>query len=241
MLIRTRAIALTQIRYTDHSTIALVLTETHGKLAIMVRSGKKRSTRKQSYFQPLFLLDVEIEYRENREIQSLKDVRAEHPIHEIASNIRKQTVAVFLAEVLQKSIRLDQPDKPLFEFIYHQILLFDHLSKGSGLFHHYFLAQLMRFLGFNPANTWSNEFPLLDTENGEFVPLNAMNPACLTETESRLVSGFIQTNAEQFPELSLSSENKKLALESLLLYYSKHVPGFNKLKSYDILKAVFEA
>lgn len=143
--------------------------------------------------------------------------------------------------MLQKSIHSDQPDAPLFDFVYHQILLFDHLSKGSGMFHHYFLAQLMRFLGFNPANTWSNEFPLLDTENGEFVPLNAMNPACLTETESRLVSGFIQTNAEQFPELCLSSENKKLALESLLLYYSKHVPGFNKLKSYDILKAVFEA
>ncbi|MEA1874225.1 MAG: DNA repair protein RecO [Bacteroidota bacterium] len=240
MLIRTKAIVLNQFRYSDSSTIAHVLTQSHGKLSLFVRSSAKRKTDiKQRYFQPLFLLDVDIDYKEKREIQAVKEIKTFEPLHSISSDIRKQSIAIFLSEVLSKSIRAEQPDEALFDFVFHNVLLFEHLSKGSSLFHHYFLAQLLKYLGFAPGNTLTESRPFLDTESGLFVPASQLSSACFNELESKLLAAFTDINANMLSNLSISKNNKQLALESILFYYSKHVPGFDKLKSYEILKAVF--
>jgi DNA repair protein RecO (recombination protein O) len=240
MLIRTKAIVLNQFRYSDNSTIAHVLTQSHGKLSLFVRSSVKRKTNaKQRYFQALFLLELDLEYKEKREIQSIKEVKISNPLHNIASDIRKQSIAMFLAEVLSKSIRAEQPDEALFDFVFHNVLLFEHLSKGNSLFHHYFLAQLMKYLGFAPGNRLSESTPFLDTEAGLFVPASQLTTACFNEMESKLLAAFTDINAEMLPNLKMTQANKQLSLESILFYYSKHIPGFDKLKSYEILKAVF--
>lgn len=240
MLIRTKAVVLNQFRYSDNSTIAHVLTQSHGKLSLFVRGSTKRKTHgKQRYFQPLFLLDADLEFKEKREIQSIKEVKIHDALHSISSDFKKQSIAMFLAECLSKSIRSQQPDNALFEFVFHNVLLFEHLTKGSSVFHHYFLVQLMKYLGFSPGNQFTESNPFLDTESGLFVTASQLTTACFNEVESELIATFIAMNAENLPDLSLPREKKQIALESILYYYSKHVPGFDKLKSYAVLKDVF--
>ncbi|MDA3909840.1 MAG: DNA repair protein RecO [Bacteroidales bacterium] len=240
MLIRTKAVVLNQFRYSDNSTIAHVLTQSHGKLSLFVRGSTKGKTNgKQRYFQPLFLLDADLEYKEKREIQNIKEIRISDPLQNISSDIRKQSVAIFLAEALSKSIHPEQPDDALFDFVFHNVLLFEHLNKGSNLFHHYFLVQLMKYLGFSPGNKLTESMPFLDTESGLFVPASQLTTACFNETESKLLAAFTDINADLLPNLNMTREKKQIALESILFYYSKHVPGFDKLKSYNILKGVF--
>ncbi len=240
MLIRTKAIVLNQFRYSDNSTIAHVLTQSHGKLSLFVReSAKQKTNSKQRYFQPLFLIDLELEYKEKREIQSIKEIQASPPLNGIVSDIRKQSIAIFLAEALSKSIRSEQPDDALFDFIYHNVLLFEHLKKGSNLFHHYFLVQLMKYLGFSPGNRLTEATPYLDTESGLFVSPGLLNTACFNKLESKLLAAFTDINADMLLNLNMPRDKKQIALESILFYYSKHVPGFDKLKSYAVLREVF--
>jgi len=240
MLIRTKAIVLNQFRYSDNSIIAHVFTQTHGKLSLFVRGGSKRkSNGKQRYFQPLFLLETDLEYKEKREIQAVKEVKISNPLHSISSDFRKQSIAMFLAEILNKSIRSEQPDDALFHFAYHNILLFEHLTNGSSLFHHYFLAQLMKYLGFLPGNKMTEINTFLDTESGLFVDSSQLNSACFTKIESKLIANFTEISADMLPNLKITKKNRQIALESILFYYSKHVPGFEKLKSYSVLKEVY--
>jgi DNA repair protein RecO (recombination protein O) len=240
MLIRTKVIVLNQLRYSDNSIIAHVLTQSHGKLSLFVRgSMKRKTTDKQRYFQPLFLLDVDLEYKAKREIQGVKDVKINEPLHQIASDFRKQSIAIFLAEVLSKTIHSEQPDEALFEFVFHNVLLFEHLTKGGGIFHHYFLVQLMKYLGFSPGNRFTELTPYLDTESGLFVSDHQLTATCFNRNESKLVDAFSDIDVDLLPNLTMTREKKQIALESILLYYSKHVPGFDKLKSYAVLKDVF--
>ena len=240
MQLKTPAIVLNQFRYSDSSFIAHVLTEKHGRLPLLVHSGKSRkSGGKHVYFQPLYLLELDVDYKENRDIQHVRELKPIEVLHNISTDIRKQSIALFLAEVLQRSIRSGQVDDALFYFVYHSVGMFEHMKEGSNLFHHYFLAQLMKFLGFAPGNSYSETYRLLDTEAGLFVGYGKLNPVCLNETESRMIQFFLDIKAEELPGVKLSKEKKNNLLESILLYYSKHIPGFDSLSSYQILKDVF--
>jgi DNA repair protein RecO (recombination protein O) len=241
MLIRSRAIVLNQLRYSDSVVIAHVLTETHGKLALFVRSGKTSKTGgKQRYFQALYVLELELDYKETREMQSLKEVRIIHALHEIASDFRKQSIAIFISEVLQKSIKPQQPDNQLFNFLYESVLQLETLESNVSIFHHYFLVQLMKYLGFLPGNQYSEDLPILDTESGLFVSIANINSACLNMQESKLVDVLSHGSMESLSQIKMDRQQRQQVLNAILFYYNHHVPGFENLKSYEILKTMFQ-
>ncbi len=240
MLFKSKAVAINHFRYNDNSFIAHVLTDSHGKIPLLIRSGKSKHTQgKHVYFQPLYLLEIDIDFKENRELQYIKSLKPIEVLHHISTDIRKQSIALFLAEVLQKSIKNQEIDKSLFQFVFHSVKMFEQMKANSSIFHHYFLSQLMKYLGFEPGNSYSDNNEFLDTEAGLFVNYHQTSSVCLSKEESKLIDFFINISAEELSEIHLNRTQKTQLLEGLILYYGKHIPGFEKLNSYQILKEVF--
>ncbi|MBQ5478026.1 MAG: recombination protein O N-terminal domain-containing protein, partial [Bacteroidaceae bacterium] len=80
MLQKTKGIVLHVLKYADASLIVDVYTERFGRLAFSVRMSKsKRSQVRTSLFQPLALLDMEIDYRPNRQLQRVQSMASEYP------------------------------------------------------------------------------------------------------------------------------------------------------------------
>lgn len=76
MHLKTQAIVLNQFRYSDNSFIAHVLTENHGRIPLLIHSGKSRkSGGKHVYFQAMYLLELDMDYKENRELQRVKEIK----------------------------------------------------------------------------------------------------------------------------------------------------------------------
>ncbi|MFP4663806.1 MAG: DNA repair protein RecO [Bacteroidales bacterium] len=240
MYVKTRAVVLNHIKYTDSRIIARLLTPDFGKISIITSTGRsKKSPGKSIYFQPLFLLDIELNFREKKEIQQIRDLRmAENPGLPDPTP-HKQSIAIFLADVLQRSIKENEPDESLFQFVWHAVRMFEHSDKSSVNFHLYFLSHLMKYLGFAPGNKWSHDYPLLDTDSGKFVNNRQLNSACLTERESMIIDKFTNIAADEIPHGGFSNQDRQLGLNALMSYYERHLPDFGKLKSFQILKEIY--
>jgi DNA repair protein RecO (recombination protein O) len=240
MLVKTKAIVLNSLKYSDSRIITNVLTPDLGKVPLMINKCKsKHSNGKAGYFQALYLLNIEISYKENRNIQQLVDVNIDEHTNNIAMDYHKQNIGIFMADVLQRCIREMEPDSDLFQYIWHAVLIFDNINKAAINFHLYFLTHLMKYLGFEPGNKWDHNNKYLDMDAGLFVGDACISSSCLTEKESRILYRFMNCSVDEIPEKGVSNLDRRMCMEAVLSYFNRHIPNFGMIKSYDILKTVY--
>jgi len=169
MLITTRGIVFSQVKYGETSIIATIYTEHNGLQAFLVRGARSRHAKiRSAHLQHLTLVDMEVNHRSNKEIQYIKSLKIAFPFRDIPFNVKKSAVAVFLNEVLFKVIREEEANPELFNFLFNAIQFLDLNTGQLGLFHHLFLVRLSRFLGFFPRDNYSGNHPYFDLQEGNF-------------------------------------------------------------------------
>lgn len=241
MIQSTRGIVLHSFKYSDTSLICNIYTESHGKLSFLVQGARKRKAKlKANLFQPLFLLDLEIYYKEKRQLQKIKEAKNSYPFQSILYDDSKRAIAIFLAEVLNKTIQSEDIDNQLFEFVSNHIKLLDIKEKGLANFHLYFLIQLTKFVGFYPQNNFNAENKFFDLKKGYFTKIRPFHNQYLEEKESETFHEIMKYSTEQHENLHISSSLRKKLLDKTIDFYYLHHSGNMHFKSYQILKEVFE-
>ncbi len=151
MIVPTRAIVLNHIRYNDSSLIANLYTEALGKQTIFIQGAfKKKSAVRSVLFQPLYLIETEIHYRANRQMQRISDAYIFKPLKHIPFDPVKSSIALFVAEILNKTLKEEEQNLELFKFLIHSIEMLDLNDAGTANFHLIFLLHYTRYLGFYP-------------------------------------------------------------------------------------------
>lgn len=240
MLQKIRGIVLHQIKYTDSGIVVQLYTRETGRLSVLARGVHRRKSGKHSVmFQPMSLLDMEVYFKSSREIQLLKEFSFAYPMHDLNSNIRKSTVAIFLGEVLSSVLREETPNEALYSFIESSVEWFDECRDKYQNFHISFLAGLSRYLGFEPRirNYENNTF--FDMMNGTFVDTPPHQGQYATEDVSALLALFLRSSIRESADISLNGKQRNELLETIVKFYSLHLPALGKLKSLDILRDVF--
>ena len=238
---KTRAVVLDYIKYGDSSIIVSMYTEKYGRQSFLVNGVKgKKAKFRLNHFQPLYLLNLEVAFKPGRELQRIRDLRIEFPFHSIPYDIVKSTQAMFLAEMLGKSLRETEQNQHLFEFIYHSISFLDELEQGKSNFHILFLLQLTRFLGFFPNNNYREGF-FFDLINGCFTDHPPVESATiLNKEESKILFRILETSFRDLHTLHLSGQQREIILERIIRYYSLHLESVSKIKSLSILHDIFK-
>ena len=119
MLHKTRGIVLHSIKYGDSGIITSIYTELFGRVSFIMQGIRsKKSLVKGSYLQSLFLVEMELYYKPGRELHRIREIKNAVPFASIPFEIAKSTQAIFLAEVLNKILREEEPQQKLFEFLY---------------------------------------------------------------------------------------------------------------------------
>jgi len=194
-----------------------------------VRSGKPKFS--PTLFQPLSLLEADFYYRVNRNIHRLKEATCPFHYTSVPFVPVKNAVALFLAEVLYLSLREEESNPALFSFVFHSLQLFDTKETGTSCFHHWFMLQLTRYLGFFPPEY---VFRGATLNSGDEQVFSNLSQGILSAI-STLTAG-----SEGPPELlNLRHNERNELLESIIRYYTMHIDGFSGLKSYAVLQEVF--
>lgn len=240
MIEKTRGIILNQIKYTDSGIIARIYTRNFGRQSVLIRGMRKKNTGKHNIlFQPLFILDLEMNYKPSREMQNLKEFSVAYSPSGIFSNIKKGSVAIFLGEVLTSVLKEESPHEELFDYIEESIMYFDRSIDNYANFHISFLAGLTSFLGFEPGIRNNSEDKYFDMINGRFVPVPPVHGNYANEEISGILADFLDASYDTAARIILKGVMRNEVLETLLSYYSLHLPVLKRIKSLEVLKEVF--
>ena len=145
----TRAIVLNQLRYGDSCLIVDLYTEKMGRQTVFVKGAfSKKSRVRAALFQPLNLLETNLHHRVNRQMQRISNVHIIFPLQNIPFNPVKNCIALFVAEILYKTLKEEVSNIDLFDFLLHAIQTLDLNNCGSANFHLAFLVHYSRYLGF---------------------------------------------------------------------------------------------
>lgn len=206
----------------------------------MIKGMRSRKTGKRNIlFQPLFILDLELYYKASHEMQNLKEFSVFFTPYDIYSNIKKSVVAMFLGEVLTSVLKEESPHEEMFDFIEKSIIYFDKGADGFANFHIAFLAGLSSFLGFEPGRQAEKDDIFFDMLNGVFVPVPPVHGNYANEEISSILADFFICSYDSVSNISLTGKIRNEILETLVRFYSLHLPGLKKIKSLEVLKEVF--
>jgi DNA repair protein RecO (recombination protein O) len=240
MLEKTKGIILHQIKYTDSGIVVQMYTRKFGRQSFLVRGMRNRKAGKHNIlFQPMFILELDINYRESREMNVMREFSVAYAPSDIYSDVRKSCVAIFLGEVLTAVLREENSHEELFDYIEKSVIYFDRCTGGYANFHIAFLAGLSSFLGFEPGLRKDADDNYFDMINGIFVRMppphgNYANP----EISDILARVFI-SSFDSIGNISLTGSLRNEVLDTLIRYYSFHLSGLKRINSLEVLKEVF--
>ena len=237
MLVNTSAIILNYIKYSDNSVIVKALSEHYGRISFMVY-GVNSKKNKLSAFQHLFILDVQIYYNADREIQKLKEFKINPPLLSLTSDIRKSTLAMFIAEVISKAVKEEHRDADVFNFLKTSILFLNELTDNLSVFNLIFLLKLSRLLGFSD---FSNELiaGFYDYTDGTVINVKPYHNHFLTKNDYELCRELMQANFNSIKNITLNRDDRACLLEKIIDLYKMHNYEFSSLRSYSYFKEVF--
>jgi DNA repair protein RecO (recombination protein O) len=240
MLEKTRGIILNQIKYTDSGIVARVYTRKFGRQSFLIKGMRNRKAGKHNIlFQPMFILDLEMHFKASREMQVLKEFSVFFTPYNIHSNIKKSCVAIFLSEVLISVLKEESPYPEMFDYIEESIIYFDRCIEGYANFHISFLAGLSSYLGFEPGQRTNKSDIFFDMKNGRFVTIPPVDGNYANEAVSDILADFFVASFDRAKDIILAGSIRNEVLETLVRYYSIHLPGLKKIKSLEVLKEVF--
>ncbi|MFP5437495.1 MAG: DNA repair protein RecO [Bacteroidia bacterium] len=235
MLIKTRAIVISALRYQEKSLVVKCYTQSSGLKTYYVRDafGSKKNTQKNIYFRPLNLLEIEATHKDKGTLEYFKEVRFAHPYHSLNTDIVKTTIALFVSEMLHHCIKEEEQNESLYEFLETALLWLDG-HDGTANFHLVLLIELSKFLGFYPNG--EDNHPYFEMTEGVFMPYHGIT--CLTLEDTALLRRLMVLKLDDSAKAFHVTERQAL-LRILLDYYTFHLEGFRRPKSLDVLREVF--
>ena len=229
MLHKTRGVALSYIRYKESSIIAKIYTEAFGIQSYIVNGVRSSSskTNRIALFQPLTLLDLVVYHKAKHDtVHRISEIKCYNPFLTLPYDVTKSSLALFVTEILGKTLKEEEANEPLFDFIEQSVIYLDEADKGFENFHIQFLLQLASYLGFGIESLQDLEGEL---KNHRFPQMADAKE--LKATEELLLHDYGKT-------VMLDRTRRLSILEKLLFFYKIHMDTLGEIKSLEVLREV---
>ncbi len=143
------AIVLTLTRYSDTGSIVHLYTAEHGRMQYVVYGNKYKGI-----LRPLSIIEFTANRRQNapQQLATISSCQLATVNSQLSTDIQRQCVAMFIAEVLANTLRHPMGDKPLYDWLCQIILHLDQDMEISNL-HLHFLLEYATHLGIGIDDT----------------------------------------------------------------------------------------
>lgn len=208
-------IVLTTTKVGENALVVHTLSREWGRRGFLVRSAKKTGT---TLFLPLNILEADVVENSKSELWTLKNITLKDALEGIRGNLKKNTMTLFLSEVLFRTVRDGANEDGLYDWCVGSILTLNALEADFANFPVRFLLELAGALGFRP--TFDDIAPFA----GEH--LNQMKALTAASFSESLL-------------LPLNGSTRNALCEELLQYLSYHTEANIQVKSLAVLRELY--
>jgi DNA repair protein RecO (recombination protein O) len=217
---KTRGIVFRFTKFGETSIIVTIFTEMFGLQSYMVNGVRSKSAKnKIALYQPLTLLNMVVYHRENANIERIKEIQCFHPYATMATDVRKSAIALFITELLNKTVKEESHAGDLFEFIADSLIALDELALTFENFHLIFMLKLSRFLGFGVHH------------------INELLGGRLTDESGEKNLNILLT-ADYKDVLQITNQQRRILLDLIIKFYGEHMGTLGEMRSLQVLRDV---
>ena len=241
MIHKTKGIVLRSVKYGETSLVLTMFTELFGLQSYIVngvRMVSKKGSSKSVFFQAGAILDLVVYHNEYKNLQRIKEYKWAHLYQHIFSDVKKNAVALFMIELLTKSLKQPEANVELFYFVEDALVHLDNATDTvTANFPLFFALHLAVFFGFRISDEFSEEQHYLDLEEGLFSTVQPAHLNYLDDKPAEISSYILKAqHPEELEDLKLNQEFRRFLLNAYETYYRLHIPEFGSMRTLPVLR-----
>lgn len=240
---KTKGIVLRAVKYGETSLIVTIFTELFGIQSYLVngvRTSSKKGFGKANLFQSSSILDMVVYHNDLKQLNRIKEFKWAIIYQGILSDVPKNAIALFMVELLLKTLKQPEPNTDLFNFVED---CFIRLDESEGMVEAnlplFFMLHLTHFFGFRLDDNYSDSKKWLDLQEGSFVSEQPHHPHYLENKLAEASSQFLKVmQLEELEMIRINHEMRRQLMSAFEKYYAFHIPDFGALKTLPVLKEI---
>ena len=208
-------IVLNTTKLGESSLVLHALSREHGRRSFVVKVSRRTP---MSLFLPLNILEADVTESPKSTLWRAGAVTARYPLGGIRSNIHKNTMTLFMSEVLYRAVKDGAREEGLYEWCERSILTLDAMERDYSNYHLRFLLEFASALGFSPS---------------------AESLAPFAGQYYRLLSDFVRAPFAESMLMPMNGEVRNALSEILLKYLAHHSESSLNVQSLKVLRELY--
>lgn len=235
---KIEGIVISVVRHNERSNIVTLYTRERGRMVCVTPAPKVRS--RLSGIMLLSVVEADIKWCPNRDIQQLHRYTVRHLWPRIYSSPIKATLVLFLSEFLGRVLRESVSDEGMWRFLHASLEILEQADRRTvANFHIVFLVLIADFLGISPDVTGYSEGSWFDMRTVQFSSVKPAHNDAVPPREARVIPILMRLTYANARGLLLSGSERSVLIDAMLHYYGLHLPGTDTLKSPAVLAECF--
>lgn len=224
---KTRGLVISFLKYRETSIIVKIFTRDIGLKSYIVNSVRTKGAKgKMAFYQPLSLLDLVVYDKEGVGLNRVSEVKLSKAYEKIPFEYQRSAIAMFIGEVLGRSIYQDYRNEEFFDFLEYAMELLDKEEAVLVHFPLVFLWETSRYLGFAP----------IDAESFFDELMQEMQLSEELKEEKEYLDLIIHESFDC--KVKIHAAYRKKLLDHFLMFYTKHLDLQYEWKSINVLRQI---
>ena len=237
---KAELIVINHTKFGESSIVLHTLSSEYGRRGFLVKVSPRTA---MALFLPLNILEAEVTENPKSDLWYARNFVSVTPLNGIRGNIHKNTMTLFMSEVLYRVVKDQTNEDGLADWLKSQILTLDALNSDFANFHLLFLLNLCAALGFDPDAAGLAPFVV------------GSNPTCHTETTNtchpersegsssgrnlQALESLLRLPFAEALLLPLSGVDRNAIAESILKYIEYHTESAVNIRSLAVLREIY--
>lgn len=239
MLRKTRGIILRVTHYAETSLIIKIYTEDFGMESYLINGVRKAKSRfKSNLFQHLSLVELVAYHKNGHGLKRISEITSHPQFSTIPYDVMKSSIAIFLNELIYRSIREEERNPPMFHFLHRAISVLDAGNVDCSLYHLFFMIRFTGYLGFFPSANYDESTGIFNMQEGVFQKNVPSHPYYLDHEQTKYFYILMKSDFENYHAVKMHSLQKKELLHALITYFELHHTSGSRLRSHHVLHEV---
>lgn len=242
MRVSGRGVVTRSLPYGDSRRIVHIYTEEEGMRGFIVRMPRKAGGKvRASFFFPLSQIEFAYERKPASEdaLAYLMDIRPAYAYRSLYSDVRKNGMAFFMAEVLSRCITRSEPDSRFFAWLWKALQDFDAQEKGFADFHLFFLLEIASLLGVSPRLEKEAPYAFFDLREGAFSNERPLYQEFIAGQRVADLQALLRVWREDSAEGVFTREQRIGLLQTLSDYCRLQAGVSGEFHSLEVLRTLF--
>ena len=225
MIINTDAIVLKSFSYGETSLISRCFTKDRGKISFIIKGAKSKRNLISPYFQPLSFINIIYKENEKRELQIVSKVSFVQIWTQIPLSLRKMALSQSILEISDFTLEKNDPYPSLFNILIKTFQIFESGDIDENILFWNYECKILTEMGFM--------INIDDNSDSELISLKTNDK--IINTIQQLISGNISDIDLDIISLDNKKKISKFLYRKLCFYFE----GFERLKSFKVIKDIF--